>query len=152
MARPFQGLSATITTSPTRHPPVISRYNNSSSSNRLDVNVVFLIISNLIITGILNTISATINLQHLTVCAIIIGTTITLNTSTRITKINHRQLPQLHPGRIIRIHRRCGPAATNTMTTIIRILPHRPPRVLPYLPLPDLQVQKYSKTLNSNLD
>ena len=143
MARPFQGLSATITTSPTRHPPVISRYNNSSSSNRLDVNVVFLIISNLIITGILNTISATINLQHLTVCAIIIGTTITLNmVSTRITKkINHRH--RLHPGRrIIRIHRPCGPAATNTMTTIIRILPHRPPRVLPYLPLPDLQVQK----------
>ena len=139
MARPFQGLSATITTSPTRHPPVISRY-NSSSNPQLDVNVVFLIISNLIISGILNTISATINLQHLTVCAIIIGTTITLNTSTRITKINHRQLPQLHPGRIIRIHRRCGPAATNTMTTIIRILPHRPPPGLPYPPLPDPQV------------
>ena len=145
MARPSQGLSVTITTSnPTRHPPVISRY-NSSSNPQLDVNVVFLIISNLIISGILNTISATINLQHLTVCAIIIGTTITLNmVSTRITKkINHRH--RLHPGRIIRIHRPCGPAATNTMTTIIRILPHRPPPGLPYPPLPDPQVYTSSK-------
>ena len=131
---------STITTT-TSHPPVISRYNNS----KLDVNVVFLIISNLIITGILNTISATINPQHLTVCAIIIGTTITLrNISTRITrKINHRlPLPVRQTGTtsMKRIHRRCGPVVVNTMTTIIPTPPHRPPRGRPFLQPQDLQV------------
>ena len=124
------------TTSPTA---LISRFNHKPVA--MDVNVVFLIISSMIITGILNTIWATITIVN-TVCAKIIGTIITLNTCTRTTKINHNkvQLQSRHGRRIIRILRLCGRVAVNTMTTIIRTLPHQPPRGLPFLQLLDPQV------------